>query len=131
MAAKAGHIGIVKSLVENGPEVNAVRKVKVDICTISLTGFVLSSYCILLKTVYMHDNETDDSISILCLCWFLLGRFNSHVIKRVNYIQQGERVDVRNDATIIMYIGTQCHTLHLISLSSYFKTSNNVDRIME
>ena len=52
---------------------------------------------------------------------FLLGRFNSHVIKRVNYVQQGERVDVRNDATIIMYIGTQCHTLHLISLSSYFK----------
>ena len=63
---------------------------------------------------------------------FLLGVFNSHVIRRVNYVvEQGARVDVRNDVTIIMYIGTQCHTLHLISFSSYFKVSNNVDWIVE
>ena len=48
--------------------------------------------------------------------------FNSYVIKRVNYVvEQGARVDVTNDATIIMYLGTQCHTLHLIALSFYLK----------
>jgi len=57
----------------------------------------------------MNDNKTDNRVSIICLCLFLLGRFNSHVIKRVNYVvEQGARVDVSNDATtIIMYIGTQ------------------------
>ena len=58
--------------------------------------------------------------------------FNSHVIKRVNYaVEQGAKVDVRNDATIIMYIGTHSHTLHLIVLSCYFKISNNVDWVVE
>ena len=34
---------------------------------------------------------------------FCGGRFNSDVIKRVNYIvEQGARVDVRNDVTIIL-----------------------------
>ena len=62
---------------------------------------------------------------------FLLGCFDSHVIKRASYVvEQGARVDVRNDAAIIMYISTQCHTLHLIALSCYSKISNNVDRIM-
>ena len=60
------------------------------------------------------------------------GRFNRHVIKRVNYVvDQGAKVDVTNDATIIMYIGTLCHTLHLIVLSSYVKISNNVDWVEE
>ena len=80
----------------------------------------------------MNKNKTDDRVCVLCLCWFLLRRFNSHVTKRVNYfVEQGARVDVRNDATIIIYNGAQCHTLHLIALSSYFKISNNVDRIVE
>ena len=36
---------------------------------------------------------------------FLLDCFNSDVIKRVNYVvEEGARVDIRNDATIIMYI---------------------------
>ena len=59
-------------------------------------------------------------------------RFNSHVIKRVNYVvEQGARVDIRNDATIIMYVGTQCHALHLIVLSSYLKISINMDWVEE
>ena len=79
-----------------------------------------------------NDNTTDDSICVLCLCWFLQGRINGDVIKCVNYVlEQGARVDVRNDATIIVYIDTQCHTLHLITLSSYFKISSNLDWIME
>ena len=83
------------------------------------------------NSVY-NDNKTDDSIFVFCLCWFLHGGFNSYVIKRVNYVvEQGARVDVRNDATIIMYNGTQCHTLQLITLSFYFKISNNVDWRME
>ena len=81
----------------------------------------------------VHDgNKTDDSMSVLCLCWFLQSRFNSLVVKRVNsLVEQGARVDVRNDAIIIMYDGTECYTLHLISLSSYFKISNNVHWMME
>ena len=130
MAAKAGHVDIMKCLVENGAEVNAVV-VRIDMYNI-IYNFVFSSYGILLKTVYMNDNKTDVSISVLCLCWFLQGRFDSDVIKRVNYVvEQGARVDFRNDATIIMYIGTQFHTLHLIAQSSYFKISNNVDWIVE
>ena len=62
----------------------------------------------------------------------MLDRFNSHVIKRVNYVvEQGARVDIRNDATIIMYLGTQCHALHLIVLSSYFKISKNIHWVEE
>ena len=64
----------MKYLVENGAEVNAVDKVRIDKYNIT-TGFVLSSYCILFKTVYINDNKTDDSMSILCLCW-KFGPFN-------------------------------------------------------
>ena len=38
---------------------------------------------------------------------FLLSRFASHGIIRVNYaVEQVARVDLRNDATIITYSGT-------------------------
>ena len=50
----------------------------------------------------------------------------------MNYVvEQGARVDIRNEATIIMYIGTQCHTLHLIVLSCYFKISKNIHWVEE
>ena len=63
---------------------------------------------------------------------FFHGRYNSHVIKRRNYVvEPGARVDIRNDGTIIMYIGMQCHTLHLIVLSSYVKISKNIDWVEE
>ena len=128
MAAKAGHVDIVKYLVENGAEVNAV-KVRIDMYDITY-NFVFSSYCILFRTVYLNDNKTDVSIFVLCFCWFLHGRFDSDVIKRVNYVvEQGARVDVRN-VTIIMYNGTQFHPLHLIALSFYFKVSNNANWIV-
>ena len=131
MAAKAGHVDILKYLVENDAEVNAVAVVKIDMYNITyrLHVFIL---CYSFQNSVYYDNTTDGSISVLCLCWFLLGRFSSHVIKRMNYaVEQGARVDVGNDATIIMYNGTQRHTLYLIALSSYFIISNNVDSIME
>ena len=63
---------------------------------------------------------------------FFHGRYYSHLVKRMDYVvEQGARMDIRNDATIIMYIGTQCHTLHLIILSSYVKISNNIDWVEE
>ena len=51
MAAKAGHVDIVKYLVENGGEVNAV-KVRIDIYDITY-NFVFLSYCILFRTVHI------------------------------------------------------------------------------
>ena len=51
MAAKAGHVDIVKYLVENGAEVNAL-KVRIDIYDITY-NFVFLSYCILFKTVHI------------------------------------------------------------------------------
>ena len=111
MAAKTGHVDIVKYLVENGAEVNAVARVRIDIYNMTYRLRVILLYS-LQNSVY-NDNKTNDYISVLCLCWFLLLHFNSDVIKRVNYVvEQGARVDVRNDVTIIMYIGTQFHTLH-------------------
>ena len=114
MAAKTGHVDILKYLVENGAEVNAVARVRVDMYNITcrLRFILLYSFQ---NSVY-SDNKADDFISVLCLCWFLLRRCNSNVIKRVNYVvEQGLRVEVRNEVTIIMYIGTQFHTLPLIA----------------
>ena len=51
MAAKAGHVDIVKYLVENGAEVNALN-VRIDIYDITY-NFVFLSYCILFKTVHI------------------------------------------------------------------------------
>ena len=51
MAAKAGHVDIVKYLVENGAEVNAL-KVRIDIYDITY-NFVFLSNCILFKTVHI------------------------------------------------------------------------------
>ena len=62
------------------------------------------------------------SLYYVCAGFCCMGHFNCHVITRVNYaVEQGARVDDRNDATIIMYIGTQCHTLHLLNLSPILK----------
>ena len=130
MTARTGHVDMVKYLVENGAEVNAVAMVRIDMYNITYRLRVILLYSFQ-NSVY-NDNKADDFISVLCLCWFLLRGSNSNVIKRVNYVvEQGARMDVRNDVTIIMYIGTQFHTLHLIALSSYFKVSNNVNWIME
>ena len=106
MAASAGHVDIVKYLVEKGAKVNAVDVVRIDMYNITYRLRIVILLYSFQNSVY-NDNKTDDSISVLCLCWFLHGRFNGDVIKRVNYVvEQGARVDVRNDVTIIMYIGT-------------------------
>ena len=121
----------MKCLVENGAEVNRVDTVRIHMCNITYRLPVFILFYSFPNGAYSY-NKTDSFISVLSLCWFLHGRFNSHVIKHVNYVvEQGARVDVRNDASIIMYLGTQCHTLHLIALSSYFKISNNIDRVKE
>ena len=48
-----------------------------------------------LQTVYMAVSKTDDRICVLCLCWCLVGLFNSHVIKRVNYVVEHGTVNRR------------------------------------
>ena len=108
----------MKYLVENSAEVNAVPEVRIDMYNITYR------LCVVI-VLYSFQQ-------CLCLCWLLLRRFDSQVIKRVNYVVgQGTRLIFGNEATIIMYFGTQCHTLHLIAFSCYFKILNNVDRIME
>ena len=86
MAASARHVDIVKCLVENGADVNAVDRVRIDMYNISYKLRVFILLYPFQNSVY-DDNKTDDLVFILCLCWFLHGHFNSYVIKRVNYVQ--------------------------------------------
>ena len=136
MAALPGHVDIVKYLVENGAEVNVVDMVRIDKFNITYRLRVVILLCSFQNSV-SNDNKTGDYISILCLCWFLHGRFDNHVIKRVNYVvEQGERVDVRNDVTIIMYRGwprESCHAFKcslminkLLAFEKYLNTHETV-----
>ena len=125
MASSAGHVDMVKYLVENGAEVNAVNHtVRIDLYNITYRRHVVIRLYSFQNSVF-NDNKTDDRISVFLLCCFLLGSFDSHVIKRVNYVVEGGRVHLRNNVTIVMYNDT-C-TLHLIVLSSYFKIPSKVD----
>ena len=131
MAASRGHVDIVKYFVENGAEVNAVATVWIDMFNITYRLRVVILLYSFQDSV-SNCKKTDDSIFVLCLCLFLQGCFNSHVIKRVTLSCRTRcKSGCQENVTIIMYMGTQCRTQHLIALSSYFKVSNIVFRKME
>ena len=73
MAAKAGHVDIVKYLAEKGAEVNAVDTVRIDMNSITYSLRAVNLLHSFQNSVY-NENKTGDSISVLCLCWFLQGR---------------------------------------------------------
>ena len=78
MAASAGHVDIMKYFVENGADVNAKYRVRIE-----YVQYYLLAWCthpiVFFSKQYINDNKTDDSISILCLCW-KFGPFNLIII---------------------------------------------------
>ena len=71
MAAKAGHVDIVKYLVENGAEVNAWNTVRIYMYNITYRLPVFLLLYSFQNSAYNY-HKTYSFIPVLCFCWIAL-----------------------------------------------------------